>query len=166
MRDEMKSDLLSFIPSLRAFAFCLTQDRTRADDILHSSLIEICARHAGKKGLVLKVAAFKTVRRRFLRQAVADPMSMQSFAWQRITGDHDAFRIRFTRLPRTEREAISLIEVWGFRPPQAAEICECDRETINRRVHMARCHLTARSSRSIPIGAFRADTAAVHATAG
>jgi DNA-directed RNA polymerase specialized sigma24 family protein len=68
-------------------------------------------------------------------------------------------------MPLSEREAISLIEVWGFDPSQAAEICDCDFETIDRRVGMARCHLTARSPHPISVGAIMADTAAVHASA-
>jgi RNA polymerase sigma-70 factor (ECF subfamily) len=163
MRDGMISDLLSFIPSLRAFAFCITQDHSRADDLVLSSLIEIWSSHAGKNGLALKVAAFNTVRRQFLRQVIADPISVPAF--RRFPANGDAFSTRFTRLPRTEREAISLIEVWRFDPSQAAEICDCDRETINRRVDMARSHLTARSSHPTSTNAFKADTAAVQASA-
>jgi RNA polymerase sigma-70 factor (ECF subfamily) len=163
MHDEMKRDLLSFIPSLRAFAFCLTQDHSRADELVFSSLAEIWSSHAGKNGLALKVAAFNTVRRQFSSLVIVDLVPMLAFG--RLPAEDDVFRSLFTRLPRTEREAISLIEVWGFDPSQAAEICDCDFETIDRRVGMARCHLTARSPHPISVGAFMADTAAVHASA-
>jgi RNA polymerase sigma-70 factor (ECF subfamily) len=142
MRGEMKNDLLSFIPSLRAFAFCLAQDRSRSDELVHSCLIEIWSRHAGKKGLVLKIAAFNTLRRQFLRQGIDDSVPIMAFGRQRLPADDDAFNACFTSLPRTEREAISLIEVWGFDPCQAAQICDCDCSTINRRLAMAHCHLT------------------------
>jgi RNA polymerase sigma-70 factor (ECF subfamily) len=163
MRNGMKSDLLSFIPSLRAFAFCITQDHFRADELLLSSLIETWSSHVGKNGLALRIAAFNTVRRQFLRQVIADPISVPAF--RQFPANGDAFRARFTRLPRTEREAISLIEVWGFDPSQAAEICDCDRETINRRINMARIHLTARSPHLISNSTFKDDTAAAQASA-
>jgi RNA polymerase sigma-70 factor (ECF subfamily) len=156
MRKEMKRDLLSFIPALRAFAFCLAQDQSCADELVHSSLIEIWSTHADKKGVALKVGAFNTLRRQFLRQLTVDPMRRQAFASQRIRVGDYAFKACFEQLPRTEREALSLIEVWRFNPSQAAEICDCDRETIVRRLGMARGHLTggfrqrSRERRSTP----------------
>lgn len=165
MRSEMKNDLLSLIPSLRAFAVCLTQDLSRADELVLSSLVEIWSSHAGKERAALKLAAFKTVRRQFLLQGTPDALLLPAFAQPRLAADEDAFAIRLARLPRTEREAVSLIEVWGFDHSQAAEICGCDRKTIDNRIGMARRHLSARSSLPISFGAFRGDTAAVHASA-
>lgn len=141
MRNGMKSDLLSFIPSLRAFAFCITQDHFRADELVLSSLIETWSSHVGKNGLALRIAAFNTVRRQFLRQVIADPISVQAF--RQLPANGDVFRTRFTRLPRTEREALSLVDAWRFDPSEAAEICNCDRETVDRRLGMARSHLTS-----------------------
>ena len=147
MRNEMKRDLLSFIPALRAFAFCLAQDQSRADELVHSSVIEIWSAHADKEGVALKVGAFNALRRQFLRQVTVDPMQRQAFLWQRISGGDYAFKARFEQLPRTEREVLSLIEVWRFSPSQAAEICDCDRQTIVRRLGMARDHLTGETRR-------------------
>lgn len=63
MRKEMKRDLLSFIPALSAFAFCLAQDQSCADELVHSSLIEIWSTHADKKDVALEVGAFNVLRR-------------------------------------------------------------------------------------------------------
>ncbi len=142
MRKELKTDLLSLVPSLRAFAFCLTQDAANADELVHSSLTEIWSVHADKKGVALKIGAFNALRRHFLRQVIVDPVSAQAFAWQWISGDDNTFKACFERLPRTEREALSLVDAWRFDPSEAAEICDCDRETIDQRLVMARSHLT------------------------
>ena len=160
MCSEMKNGLLSLIPSLRAFAFCLTQDRSKADELVHSSLIQIWSSHAGTKSLDPKIVAFHATRRRFLRQGTAD--SLPAF---NLSEEDDTFTARFAGLPRTEREAISLIEVWGFDPSQAAEICDCDRETINRRINMARRHLTVRSPHLISNSTFKDDTSVAQASA-
>lgn len=55
------------------------------------------------------------------------------------------------RLPRTTREALSLIEVWRFTPTQAAKIYGCDQETIGRRVAMAYRNLTSETPRPLPL---------------
>lgn len=143
MHRGLKSALLSLLPSLRAYAFCLTSDRSHADELVHSSLIEIWTRHRGVKGLALKMAAFRVVRCQFLREGMADLIS-SSFGRQRRPRDDDAFETRFTRLPRAAREALSLIEVWGFNAAQAAEICGCDQQTIARRLAMARRDLNGK----------------------
>lgn len=142
MHKERKPDLLSLVPSLRAFAFCLTQDAANADELVYSSLTEIWTDHADKKAVGLKIGAFNSLRRQFLRRVIVQPVSVRSFAWRCISGDDDAFRTCFERLPRTEREALLLVEAWRFEPSQAAEICDCDRETIDLRLNMARGHLT------------------------
>lgn len=137
MCSEMKNGLLFLIPSLRAFAFCFTQDRSKADELVHSSLIQIWSNHAGTKSLDLKIVAFHATRRRFLRQGTPDP-----FPAFDLLAEDDTFTARFAGLPRTEREALSLVEAWGFSPSQASGICDCDREMIDRRFDMAHCHLT------------------------
>lgn len=72
MCSEIKSTLLSFIPSLRAFAFCLTQDRSQADEFLHASLIKMWSELGNLQGAGLKGVAFNTVRRQFLSQVIVD----------------------------------------------------------------------------------------------
>lgn len=138
----VKRDLLSLVPSLRAFAFCLTQDRSRADDLLHSALIGIWSAHKSKRGLALKIAAFNVVYRQFLQGRIADPAPAAPFGklWPVIA--EDPFASRFRRLPLSERAAVSLVDAWGFDLDDAAEICGCDRETIRNRTVTARYRLT------------------------
>lgn len=141
MRADLKADILSLLPALRAFAFCLTLDRSQADELVHASLVDIWSRHAGKKGLPFEAAAFQVVRGRFLRHGVvADLLAASCFGRMRLAVAGNAFACRFSRLPRPEREAVSLVGLWGFDVEQAAAICGCNRATMKRRLASAcRC---------------------------
>ncbi|WP_442579267.1 hypothetical protein ACSBOB_27800 [Mesorhizobium sp. ASY16-5R] len=145
----LKSSLLSLLPSLRAYALCLTPDRLHADQLVHSALPEIWTRHQGVRGLALKVAAFSVLRGEFLRQGMV-ALTLPSLGKRQPSGEDDDFQTRFMRLPRTMREALSLIEVWRFTPAEAAKICGCDEETIGRRVAMAYRDLTSKTPRPFP----------------
>ena len=132
---------------MRAFAFCLTQNRFEADDLVHCSLIEIWSKHAGKTGKGLKVSAFTIVRDQFLRGGRIGLLSDLCFGQKPLQmSAADDFATCFNHLPRTEREALSLIGFWGFDLEHAAEICRCDSETMERRVAMACLNLDERSS--------------------
>lgn len=144
-----RRDLLSLVPSLRAFSFCLTQDRSRADDLLYSALIEIWSAHGTRRGLALKIAAFNVVHRQFLQSRIADPAPAASVGkpWPFVA--EDSFASRFRHLPLSEREAVSLVDAWGFEMEHAAEICGCDRETIRNRAIIARYRLNEGPSGSL-----------------
>ena len=137
MLSDLKSDLLALIPSLRAFAFCLTQNLSDADDLVHSALIEIWSRQAANPDQNLKSAAFAVVHDGFMQTDLVSQLSMACLRRERFARSDDTFAATFRRLPRTMREAISLVVVCGFDSEQAAEICRCDAETIERRLAKA-----------------------------
>lgn len=145
----LKSTLASLVPSLRAYALCLTSDRSAADELVHSALIEIWTRHHGRRGYALKLAAFSVLRGQFLRRGVAGPILPIPGKRQPPAAGHD-FQTRFLRLPRTAREALSLVGAWGFTPAQAAEICGCNQDTIRRRIAVAYRDLTSRRPHAFP----------------
>jgi DNA-directed RNA polymerase specialized sigma subunit, sigma24 homolog len=130
---------------MRAFAFCLTQNRSEADDLVYSSLIEIWSKHAGKIGADLKVSAFTIVHDQFYRGGRTGLLYDLCFGQKALQMSAvDNFTTRFSQLPRTEREALSLIGFWGFDLEYAAEICRCDPKTMERRVAMACLNLDGR----------------------
>ena len=141
MLSDLKRDLLTLIPSLRAFAFCLTQNLSAADDLVHSALIEIWSRQVTNRDRNLKTAAFAVVHGRFRQAHIASLPSMLRLRRECLATSDDSFAVCFRLLPRTVRAAISLVEVWGFDTGQAAEICGCDVETIERRVATGCDHL-------------------------
>jgi RNA polymerase sigma-70 factor (ECF subfamily) len=130
MASNLKKELLALIPSLRAFAFCLTQDLFKADDLVHSALIEIWCKQAANRDRNLKTAAFSVVHNRYMQTSFAGELSMGALSQKWFAASDDTFAVAFSHLPRTAREAISLVEVWGFNSEQAAEICGCGAETI------------------------------------
>jgi RNA polymerase sigma-70 factor (ECF subfamily) len=133
MPSEFRNELLSLVPSLRAFAFCLTQDHSEADDLAYGSLIEIWSKHRFWKGTELRVAAFTVVDRQCRRKLPANPVSAHTARASRAEGQERLFAI-FESLGRDEREALSLVVVWDFTDDQAARICDIDRRTLGLRV--------------------------------
>jgi RNA polymerase sigma-70 factor (ECF subfamily) len=130
---EFRNDLLTLIPSLRAFAFCLTQDRSQADDLVYTSLIEIWSKHRFGKGTELRVAAFTVVDRQCRRRAQKNPRSPHALERSRA-GGMERLLATFESLERDEREALSLVAVWGFTDDQAARVCDIDTRTLGSRV--------------------------------
>lgn len=133
MPSEFRKRLLALVPSLRAFAFCLTRDQSEADDLVYKSLIEIWSKHRLKNSTELRIAAFTVVdslyragmsARQLLPHPVERPPSAES----------EAFSVAFGFLSRNEREALSLVMVWAFTYEQAAKICGTDTHTLERRI--------------------------------
>jgi RNA polymerase sigma-70 factor (ECF subfamily) len=137
MSCDRKLKFLALIPSLRAFAFCLTQDRSEADGLVHRSLIEIWSKHALKKNPNLRIAAFTALHEQFRRSAATNLPFMPRIEAKLRPAEQEAFAASFSSLPRSVREAVSLVGVWGFTVEDAAEICGCDSATVERRVAMA-----------------------------
>ena len=133
MPSEFRNDLLAFVPSLRAFAFCLTQDQSEADDLVYRSLCEIWSRYRFRKGVELRVGAFTVVDRQYPRRRPANPVSAHTAKASRAEGQERLFAV-FESLGRDEREALSLVVVWGFTDDQAARICDIDMRTLGLRV--------------------------------
>ena len=133
MPSEFRNELLSLVPSLRAFAFCLTQDQAEADDLAYGSLIEIWSKHRLRRGTELKVAAFTVVDRQYPRRPPANPVPAHTAKASRAEGRERLFAV-FESLGRDEREALSLVVVWGFTTDQAARICDIDMRTLGLRV--------------------------------
>ena len=140
MPSEFRNDLLALVPLLRAFAFCLTQDQSEADDLVYRSLCEIWSRHRFRKGVELRVAAFTVVDRQYPRRTPANPVSAHTARTSRAEGRERLFAI-FESLDRDEREALSLVVVWGFTDDQAACICGIDKCTLGLRITNAYLHL-------------------------
>jgi RNA polymerase sigma-70 factor (ECF subfamily) len=133
MPSEFRNDLLALVPSLRAFAFCLTQDQSEADDFVYGSLIEIWSKHRFRKGMELRAAAFTVVDRQCRRRNPKNP-SLAHIPEGSGAGGRERLFALFESLGRNEREALSLVVVWGFTDDQAARICDIDTRTLGIRV--------------------------------
>jgi RNA polymerase sigma-70 factor (ECF subfamily) len=153
--DFFSRDLLTTIPSLRAFARSLGASPDRADDLVQESLIKAWAnRGSFVAGTNLKTWLFTILRNtayseyRKRRREVED--SDGSYAATLITEpgqiahlDMEDFRSALDLVPSEQREALILVGASGFSYEEAAEICGCAVGTIKSRVNRARQRLAA-----------------------
>lgn len=148
-----KSDLLSTIPSLRAFAVSLTHNTDKADDLVQETLVKAWDKQSSfQPGTNLKAWLFTILRNEFYSQMrkrgreVQDSEGIMTAKLavhpsQQGSLDLDDFKAALETLPEDQREAIILIGASGFSYEEAAEICGCAVGTIKSRVSRARTRL-------------------------
>lgn len=148
-----KAELISAIPSLRAFAMSLSQNADRADDLVQETLVKAWDKHESfQMGTNLKAWLFTILRNEFYSQMRKRGREVQDsdgimtaklavHPSQQGKLDLDDFRAALEQLPQDQREAIILIGASGFSYEEAAEICGCAVGTIKSRVSRARTRL-------------------------
>ena len=148
-----KSDLVSAIPSLRAFAVSLSQNADKADDLVQETLVKAWDKHESfQPGTNLKAWLFTILRNEFysqMRKRGREVQDSDGIMTARLAvhpsqhGQLDLkdFRAALEKLPEDQREAIILIGASGFSYEEAAEICDCAIGTIKSRVSRARTRL-------------------------
>lgn len=132
---DFKTELLSLVPFLRAFARSLTGNPEGADDLAQETLVKAWL-------FTILRNQFYSDRRRAWRQAPWDQE-----AAERIPGDgedqihsaelSDTVRA-LRRLSDEQREALILVGAGGFSYEDAAAICKCAVGTVKSRVARAR----------------------------
>jgi RNA polymerase sigma-70 factor (ECF subfamily) len=148
-----KSDLLSAIPSLRAFGMSLSQNADKADDLVQETLVKAWDKQSSfQPGTNLKAWLFTILRNEFYSQMrkrgreVQDSDGIMTGKLAVHPSQHGMldlkdFRAALETLPEDQREAIILIGASGFSYEEAAEICGCAVGTIKSRVNRARTRL-------------------------
>jgi RNA polymerase sigma-70 factor (ECF subfamily) len=161
---EFRTELVSLIPHLRAFARMLTGERDSADDLAQETLAKAW-RHQGafQPGTNLRAwlftitrNAFYASRRRARREAPFDQQAAEALP----SRDVDQFRtvelsqtLRAVELlPGPLREALLLVAASGCSYDEVASICGCPVGTVKSRVSRAR-HALAAILESAPLGA-------------
>ena len=138
-----RSEVITCISQLRAFAVLLAGDRQRADDLVRETVVQT---FTGMKrphdGISLQVRMFTALRR--LHYGAPDqsidgaaPQPEQPSTKGDSVGFDEILRI-FRRLRDEQREALILVVASGLSYAQAAEICDCQIDTIRSRVSEAR----------------------------
>jgi RNA polymerase sigma-70 factor (ECF subfamily) len=150
---KFKTDLLSTIPSLRAFAVSLTQNADKADDLVQETLVKAWDKHESfQMGTNLKAWLFTILRNEFysqMRKRGREVQDSEGIMTERLAVhpaqlgklDLQDFRGALEQLPEDQREAIILIGASGFSYEEAAIICNCAVGTIKSRVSRARSRL-------------------------
>lgn len=153
--EGFKTELVTLIPHLRAFARTLTGDATAADDLAQDAMMKAWdARASYQMGTNMKAWTFMILRNQFYSEkrrswrqtqldqeaaertliAVDDPESPVAL---------DELRLALNTLPEEQREALILVGAGGFAYEEAAAICGCAVGTVKSRVSRARKALLA-----------------------
>ena len=149
----LRDELIALLPALRAFAFSLTRDRSRADDLVQETLVKGWANlERFEQGTNLRAWLFTILRNTFY--------SERRKAWREV-GDPDGeisgrlaekpahdgrialneFLAAFMQLPDDQREVLMLIGSKGFSYQEAAELCGCAVGTVKSRANRGRKRL-------------------------
>ena len=150
---SIRSGLLAAIPSLRAFAMALTNDLSRADDLVQETILRAWQNQDRfEPGSNLGAWLFTILRNLFyshlrrMKREFADPDG--SYAAQlRTAPDQEAGVIAkdmwraLGELPPDQREALLLVGAEGMSYDEAARICGVAVGTIKSRVNRARRRL-------------------------
>ena len=151
---SQKAQLITAIPSLRAFAVSLSGSLDRADDLVQETLVKAWSKFDSfKEGTNLEAWLFTILRNvyyteyRKRRREVSD--SEGTFAAkvaclpdQEHHMEFLDFRQALQQLPADQREALILIGASGFSYEEVAEICNCAIGTVKSRVSRARNRLS------------------------
>jgi RNA polymerase sigma-70 factor (ECF subfamily) len=150
---QIRADLISVIPNLRAFAVSLSGNPDRADDLVQETLVKAWSNIGSfVEGTNLPAWLFTILRNiyyseyRKRRREVADPEG--AFAAKLATApaqnghmDMLDFHAALQHLPNDQREALILIGASGLSYEEAASICGCAIGTMKSRVNRARNRL-------------------------
>ena len=151
--DEMRELLLGAIPALRAFAFSLTYDLDRSDDLVQDTLVRAWTKaDSFTRGTNLTAWLFTILRNLFYseqrkrKREVEDAdgahaARLTSLPEQEIRVEMREFQEALDGLPLSQREALVLVGAQNFTYEEAAEICGVAVGTMKSRVSRARVRL-------------------------
>ena len=150
----IKSDLVSAIPRLRAFAFSLCGNADKADDLVQETLVKAYGSLSSfTEGTNLTAWLITILRNAYYseyvkrRREVADPEGviagrLISPPAQNAHMDLLDFQVALQQLPPDQREALILIGASGFSYEEAGAICNCPPGTMKSRLNRARERLS------------------------
>src|SRR5918997_1466184 len=155
VEDALRDQMLAAVPSLRAFAISLTNNRDRADDLVQDTLMRAWANiDRFERGTNLEAWLFTILRNRFhsdyrsRRREVEDAdgsyaARLKTYPDQQSHLDYEDFRTALTKVPPDQREALLLVGAQGMSYEEAAEVCNVPLGTVKSRVNRARIRLAA-----------------------
>jgi RNA polymerase sigma factor (sigma-70 family) len=151
--ETLRDALLAAVPGLRTFAFSLTRDADRADDLVQDTLVRAWAKaDSFTAGTNLTAWLFTILRNLFYseqrkrKREVEDADGKKaerlvSLPDQNARAELADFRTALVRLPAPQQEALMLIGAHGLSYEEAAEIVGVAIGTVKSRVNRARTRL-------------------------
>ncbi|THH38137.1 sigma-70 family RNA polymerase sigma factor [Aliishimia ponticola] len=151
-----QDEVVSHVPTLRAFARSLTRDAARADDLVQDTLVKAFSNaEKFQQGTNMRAWLFTILRNLFYsdrRKAVRESEDPEGTlaAGLSVKPDHDGrlqyaeFQTAFAELSDEQREALTLIGALGMSYDEAAKMCGVATGTMKSRVGRARKELAER----------------------
>ena len=148
-----EAELIACVPHLRAFAWFLSRNRDRIDDLVQDTIVRaLSAADRFQAGTNLKAWMFTILRNlhynelrknRVHIQSLDDPLAYEPAVLpnQMASLEFGDFRRAFWLLADDRREALILVGVSGLSYEEAAKVCKCPKGTIKSRVSRARREL-------------------------
>ena len=153
LNPNTRDEILTAVPSLRAFAISLCGNVDRADDLVQETLLRALANiDSFQPGTNMSAWLFTILRNFFRseyrkrRREVEDndgtyAETLKSHPEQSSRVEFNEFKTALSKLPPDQREALILVGASGFSYEEAAAICECAVGTSKSRVNRARTRL-------------------------
>lgn len=150
---SLRTQVLEFLPALRAFARSLTRNRTEADDLVQETLLKALSNmDKFDPGTNLRAWLFTILRNTYYteirkRRRESDGISALSQLDTNIGPSQEwsatlsSLKDALGKLPDDQREALVLVGAAGLSYEEAAEVCGCALGTIKSRVNRARAKL-------------------------
>ncbi|AWN40469.1 sigma-70 family RNA polymerase sigma factor [Methylobacterium durans] len=151
---QFRNDLLAALPDLRAFAFSLIADPSRAEDLVQETLVRAWAnQHRFVPGSNFKAWAFTILRNQFYtecrkrKREVEDVDGVMAGQLTAPAAQEHGIELQkvsavLAKLPPLQREALLLVGAQGLTYEAAAELVGCQVGTVKSRVSRARAFLT------------------------
>jgi RNA polymerase sigma-70 factor (ECF subfamily) len=152
-RNIAETDLITCVPHLRAFAWFLTRNRERADELVRDTIVRVLtAAHPLQPGTNLKAVMLTILRSLHCNeqntsqvriQSLDDPLSYEpaTLSGQVAILEFGDYRRAFWQLGDELREALILVGASGLSYQDAAMVCGCRKGTMMRRMSRARREL-------------------------
>jgi RNA polymerase sigma-70 factor, ECF subfamily len=150
---NFRDALILEIPHLRAFALSLSNNATKADDLMQDTLLKAWANSKTfEPGSNLRAWLFTILRNTYFsayRRRGREVQDTEGYYSARIgvpaeqegAIDLADFRVALAKLPDEQREAVTLVGASGLSYEEAAEVCGVAIGTIKSRVNRARTRL-------------------------
>ena len=171
----LRTQVLEFLPAVRAFARSLTRNRTEADDLVQETLLKALSNmDKFDPGTNLRAWLFTILRNTYyteIRKRRRENDGMAALAQQdsnigpsqewsaTLTSLKDALAL----LPDDQREALVLVGAAGLSYEEAAEVCGCALGTIKSRVNRARAKLLVLMGAEVTADVVEGDAVAMSA---
>jgi RNA polymerase sigma-70 factor (ECF subfamily) len=150
IREDLHKQLLSLIPSLRAFARSLTRDHSETEDLVQDTLVKAISNfHQFAPGTNLRAWLLAIERNTYLNEKrrqralvpLDDDRTVSVSPTQEWSVQMSAVYGAVLELPPEQRRALMLVAADGLTCDEAAEVCDCAPGTIKSRINRARHRL-------------------------